>query len=131
MVTSVAPRLKDVDLTLLDAEACVDRTGWLGGGQNGCELAGRTACVWRRILRHFADLGGSVDAGLVPGRHVFWEFDAESLLMLAGPRLGNGPDTALRDGWRHEARANVDFHVPVGAAIVVRNAYGLDVRYRC
>jgi outer membrane immunogenic protein len=111
-----------LELTLLDAEACVDRTGWLGGGQIGYNWQAGQLVFGVEFSGSFADLGGGVNAGLLPGG-MYFESDGKSLLMLTG-RLGWAMDRTLLyvTGGAASARANVDFHVPVGAAIVVRDA---------
>ncbi len=68
----------------------------------------------------FADLGGGVNAGVLPGGRSL-SSDGKSLLMLTG-RLGWAADRALFyvTGGAASARANLDLHTPLGAAILSR-----------
>ncbi len=65
-----------------------------------------------------ADLGGGVNAGVLPGGF-FFESDGKSLLMLTG-RLGWAADRALFyvTGGAASVRANVDLHGPGGSLSV-------------
>ena len=107
-----------LELTLLNADACADRTGWLGGGQIGYNWQAGQVVFGVEFSGSFADLGGGVNAGVLPGG-VFFELDGKSLLMLTG-RLGWAADRALFyvTGGAASVRANVDFHTP----LVVREA---------
>lgn len=103
-----------LEITLLDAEACVDRTGWLGGGQIGYNWQAGQFVFGVEFSGSFADIGGGVDAGVLPNGW-FFESDGKSLLMLTG-RLGWAFDRALLyvTGGAARARATVDFHTAPG-----------------
>ena len=109
-----------LELTLLNADGCVDRTGWLGGGQIGYNWQAGQVVLGVEFSGSFADLGGGVNAGVLPGGR-FFESDGKSLLMLTG-RLGWAADRALFyvTGGAASVRGNVDFFTPVGAAIISR-----------
>ena len=106
-------------LELLNVEGCVDRTGWLGGGQIGYNWQAGQVVFGVEFSGSFADLGGEVNAGVLPGGH-FFELDGKSLLMLTG-RLGWAADRALFyvTGGAASARANVDFHTPLAGGVIL------------
>ena len=94
----------------LDAEACVDRTGWLGGGQIGYNWQAGQIVFGVEFSGSLSDLGGGVNAGALPNLPGFWfESDGKSLLMLTG-RLGWAADRALFyvTGGAASVRANVN-----------------------
>ena len=82
-----------LNFEVFDAEACVDRTGWLGGGQIGYNWQAGQVVLGVEFSGSLADLGGGANAGVLPGG-LFFESDGKSLLMLTG-RLGWAADRAL------------------------------------
>ena len=104
---------------MLDVEGCVDRTGWLGGGQIGYNWQAGQVVFGVEFSGSFADLGGGVNAGVLPGGE-FFESDGKSLLMLTG-RLGWAADRALFyvTGGAASVRANVDLHTPLGGGVIL------------
>ena len=95
---------------LFDAEGCVDRTGWLGGGQVGYNWQAGQLVFGVEFSGSISDLGGGVNAGVLPNGYWF-ESDGKSLLMLTG-RLGWAADRALFyvTGGGASVRASVDLH---------------------
>jgi outer membrane immunogenic protein len=98
-----------------DAEACIDRTGWLGGGQIGYNWQAGQVVLGVEFSGSLADLGGGANAGVLPGG-LFFESDGKSLLMLTG-RLGWAADRALFyvTGGAASVRANVELLGPGGS----------------
>ena len=98
-----------------DAEACIDRTGWLGGGQIGFNWQAGQVVLGVEFSGSLADLGGGANAGVLPGG-LFFESDGKSLLMLTG-RLGWAADRALFyvTGGAASVRANVELLGPGGS----------------
>ena len=92
-----------------DAEACIDRTGWLGGGQIGYNWQAGQVVFGVEFSGSLSDLGGGNNFAAVPG--FAFESDGKSLLMLTG-RLGWAADRALFyvTGGAASVRASVDLH---------------------
>ena len=102
---------------LFDAEACVDRTGWLGGGQIGYNWQAGQVVLGVEFSGSLSDLGGGGNAAVLPGGLCF-ELDGKSLLMLTG-RLGWAADRALFyvTGGAASVRANVNLFAPPGVCL--------------
>jgi outer membrane immunogenic protein len=106
-------------LTVVSAEACADKTGFLGGGQVGVNWQTGQFVFGVEFSGSFADFDSDVSAGTLPGG-VFFNSHGRSLLMLTG-RLGWAADRALFyvTGGGAQARASVDFFTPAGSALEV------------
>jgi outer membrane immunogenic protein len=104
---------------LFPGEACIDRTGWLGGGQIGYNWQAGQLVLGVEFSGSFADLGGGNNAGALPGLPgFFFESDGKSLLMLTG-RLGWAADRALFyvTGGAARVKADVELFAAPGVSL--------------